>query len=67
MFWFCVLTLWSGQSSWPFSWSIICGLLPSYPGPPTVDSVVKQVPFAILYTWPPDDGLQMSPKNVEEW
>jgi hypothetical protein len=27
----------------------------------------KQVPFATLYTWPPDDWLQMSPKHVEMW
>jgi hypothetical protein len=28
---------------------------------------VKQVPFATLYTQPPDDGLQMGPKHVEAW
>jgi hypothetical protein len=28
---------------------------------------VKQVPFATLYTWPPDDGLQMGPKHAEAW
>jgi hypothetical protein len=23
--------------------------------------------IATLYTWPPDDGLQMGPKHVEAW
>jgi hypothetical protein len=36
-------------------------------GAPTVDLVLKQVPFATLYTRPPDDGLQMGPKHVEAW
>jgi hypothetical protein len=34
-------------------------------GPPTVDLQVKEVPFVSLYTRPPDDGLQMGPKNVD--
>jgi hypothetical protein len=38
------------------------------PGPPTVDLEVIQVPFATLYTQPPDDGLQMGPKHaLEVW
>jgi hypothetical protein len=36
-------------------------------GPPTIDLEVMQVPFATLYTSPPDDGLQMGPKHVEAW
>jgi hypothetical protein len=35
--------------------------------PLTVAIKVKQVPFATLYTRPPDDGLQMGPKHVEAW
>jgi hypothetical protein len=27
----------------------------------------KSSTIATLYTWPPDDGLQMSPKHVEAW
>jgi hypothetical protein len=34
-------------------------------GPAMVDLEVKQVPFATLYTRPPDDGLQMGLKHVE--
>jgi hypothetical protein len=37
------------------------------PGLLTVDLEVKQVPSTTLYTWPPDDGLQMGPKHVEAW
>jgi hypothetical protein len=36
-------------------------------GTPTVALTVKQVPFATLHTQPPDDGLQMCPKDVEAW
>jgi hypothetical protein len=36
-----------------------------HPGPPTVALKVKKVPFATLYTWPPDDGLQTCLKHVE--
>jgi hypothetical protein len=43
------------------------GGLGSYTGFPTVDLEVKQVPFATLYSLPPDDGLQMGPKHVEVW
>jgi hypothetical protein len=41
--------------------------VPSHPGPPKVNLEVKQVPFATLYTPPPDDGLQIDPKHVEAW
>jgi hypothetical protein len=27
----------------------------------------KRSTIAILYTWPPDDGLKMRPKHVEAW
>jgi hypothetical protein len=37
------------------------------PGHLTFDLEVKQVPFATLYTLPPDDGPQMGPKHVEAW
>jgi hypothetical protein len=37
------------------------------PGLSTVGLKVKQVPFATAYTWPPDDRLQMGPKQVEAW
>jgi hypothetical protein len=37
------------------------------PSPTIVDSEEKQVPFATLYTRPPDDALKMNPKHVEAW
>jgi hypothetical protein len=27
----------------------------------------KTSTIATFYTWPPDDGLKMSPKHVEAW
>jgi hypothetical protein len=38
-----------------------------HPGPPIVDLEENEVPFATLYTRPPEDGLQMGPKHVEVW
>jgi hypothetical protein len=35
----------------------------SYPGTPTVGLQLKQVPFATIYTQPPDDGPHMGPKH----
>jgi hypothetical protein len=39
--------------------------IPFHPGPLTDDVEVKQVPFAHIYILPPDDGLQMSPKQYK--
>jgi hypothetical protein len=47
--------------------SDVVGVLLSAAGLPTVALKVKQVPFATLYTRPPDDGLQMDLKHVEAW
>jgi hypothetical protein len=32
-----------------------------------IESEEKQLPFAALYTRPPDEGLKLSPKHVEAW
>jgi hypothetical protein len=37
------------------------------PDLPTVHLEINQLPFATLYTWLPDDGLQMGLKHVEGW
>jgi hypothetical protein len=47
--------------------STVSGPGQACPDLPTVDLEVKEVPFATLYTRPPDDGLEMGPKRVEAW
>jgi hypothetical protein len=32
-----------------------------------LEAKVRQVPFATIYTRPPEDGLQMGPKHAESW